>query len=197
MDVLREVRAAKEAGRPYVVAFVGVNGVGKSTNLSKVAYWLAQHDVRVMIAACDTFRAGAVQQLRTHCKRLDVPLFERGYEKDPSAVASEAIRAAQRAGVDAVLIDTAGRMQDNEPLMRALAKLRVGGDSPGERQPLLLNQTGSGCCHQRPVLRKTAVSSPSRAINSASLGFCLRLVSRLYLIRKQVTAIGARIPRCR
>jgi len=77
----------------------------------------------VMIAACDTFRAGAVEQLRTHCKRLDVPLFERGYEKDPSAVASEAIRAAQRAGVDAVLIDTAGRMQDNEPLMRALAKL--------------------------------------------------------------------------
>ena len=123
VDVLREVRAAREAGRPYVVAFVGVNGVGKSTNLSKVAYWLAQHDVRVMIAACDTFRAGAVEQLRTHCKRLDVPLFERGYEKDPSAVASEAIRAAQRAGVDAVLIDTAGRMQDNEPLMRALAKL--------------------------------------------------------------------------
>ena len=83
--------------------------MGKSTNLSKVAYWLLQHDVKVMIAACDTFRAGAVEQLRTHCARLGVPLFERGYEKDPANVASEAIKAAQRQGIDAVLVDTAGR----------------------------------------------------------------------------------------
>ena len=123
VDILREVRAAKDAGRPYTIVFVGVNGVGKSTNLSKVAYWLLQHDVKVMIAACDTFRAGAVEQLRTHCKRLGVPLFERGYEKDPANVASEAIKAAGRMGCDAVLVDTAGRMQDNEPLMRALSKL--------------------------------------------------------------------------
>jgi len=123
VDVLRDVRLAKEAGRPYVITFVGVNGVGKSTNLSKVAYWLLQHDVSVMIAACDTFRAGAVEQLRTHCKRLDVPLFERGYEKDPANVAAEAIKAAARQKCDVVLVDTAGRMQDNEPLMRALAKL--------------------------------------------------------------------------
>jgi signal recognition particle receptor subunit alpha len=123
VDVLRDVRAAKEAGRPYVITFVGVNGVGKSTNLSKVAYWLLQHDATVMIAACDTFRAGAVEQLRTHCKRLNVPLFERGYEKDPANVAAEAIKAASRQKCDVVLVDTAGRMQDNEPLMRALAKL--------------------------------------------------------------------------
>ena len=123
IDVLRDVRRAKEAGRPYVITFVGVNGVGKSTNLSKVAYWLLQHDCSPMIAACDTFRAGAVEQLRTHCKRLGVPLFERGYEKDPANVASEAIKAATRQKCDVVLVDTAGRMQDNEPLMRALAKL--------------------------------------------------------------------------
>ena len=123
VDILRDVKAAKEAGRPYVMTFVGVNGVGKSTNLSKVAYWLLQHGVSVMIAACDTFRAGAVEQLRTHCRRLDVQLFERGYEKDPANVANEAIKAAARQKVDVVLVDTAGRMQDNEPLMRALAKL--------------------------------------------------------------------------
>ena len=123
VDILREVRAAKDAGKPYTIVFVGVNGVGKSTNLSKVAYWLLQHDVKVMIAACDTFRADAVEQLRTHCKRLGVPLFERGYEKDPANVAAEAIKAAARQGCDAVLVDTAGRMQDNEPLMRALSKL--------------------------------------------------------------------------
>ena len=124
VDVLREVRAAKAAGRrPYVITFVGVNGVGKSTSLSKVAYWLSSNGVKVSIAACDTFRAGAVEQLKTHAARLRVPLFERGYEKDPAKVAAEAVRAAARDGVDCVLVDTAGRMQDNEPLMRALAGL--------------------------------------------------------------------------
>jgi signal recognition particle receptor subunit alpha len=123
IDILREVRASKERGKPYVIVFVGVNGVGKSTNLAKVAYWLCQNGQKVMIAACDTFRSGAVEQLKTHCARLNVPLFERGYEKDPAKVAFEGAKAAQRAGVDVLLVDTAGRMQDNEPLMRALSNL--------------------------------------------------------------------------
>ncbi|KAL8139286.1 hypothetical protein V2J09_005307 [Rumex salicifolius] len=123
IDILRDVHAAKEQGKPYVVVFVGVNGVGKSTNLAKVAYWLLQHDVSVMMAACDTFRSGAVEQLRTHARRLQIPIFEKGYEKDPAVVAKEAIQEASRNGSDVVLVDTAGRMQDNEPLMRALSKL--------------------------------------------------------------------------
>ncbi|BBN16302.1 signal recognition particle receptor subunit alpha [Marchantia polymorpha subsp. ruderalis] len=123
VDILRDVQAAKEQGRPFVIVFVGVNGVGKSTNLAKVAYWLQQHGVSVMMAACDTFRSGAVEQLRTHARRLQIPIFERGYEKDPAVVAKEAIREACRTKQDVVLVDTAGRMQDNEPLMRALSKL--------------------------------------------------------------------------
>lgn len=123
IDILRDVHAAKEQGKPYVVVFVGVNGVGKSTNLAKVAYWLQQHDINVMMAACDTFRSGAVEQLRTHARRLQIPIFEKGYEKDPAIVAKEAIQEASRNGSDVVLVDTAGRMQDNEPLMRALSKL--------------------------------------------------------------------------
>ncbi|XP_030478910.1 uncharacterized protein LOC115695944 [Cannabis sativa] len=123
IDILRDVHAAKEQRRPYVVVFVGVNGVGKSTNLAKVAYWLQQHNVSVMMAACDTFRSGAVEQLRTHARRLQIPIFEKGYEKDPAVVAKEAIQEATRNGSDVVLVDTAGRMQDNEPLMRALSKL--------------------------------------------------------------------------
>ncbi|KAF9613757.1 hypothetical protein IFM89_010487 [Coptis chinensis] len=123
IDVLRDVHVAKEQGKPYVVVFVGVNGVGKSTNLAKVAYWLRQHDVSVMMAACDTFRSGAVEQLRTHARRLQIPIFEKGYEKDPAVVAKEAIQEATRIGSDVVIVDTAGRMQDNEPLMRALSKL--------------------------------------------------------------------------
>ncbi|WVZ19616.1 hypothetical protein V8G54_006938 [Vigna mungo] len=123
IDILRDVHAAKEQRKPYVVVFVGVNGVGKSTNLAKVAYWLLQHKVSVMMAACDTFRSGAVEQLRTHARRLQIPIFEKGYEKDPAIVAKEAIQEASHNGSDVVLVDTAGRMQDNEPLMRALSKL--------------------------------------------------------------------------
>ncbi|KAL2249582.1 signal recognition particle receptor subunit alpha homolog [Sesamum indicum] len=123
IDILRDVHSAKEHGKPYVVVFVGVNGVGKSTNLAKVAYWLLQHNINVMMAACDTFRSGAVEQLRTHARRLQIPIFEKGYEKDPAIVAKEAIQEASRNGSDVVLVDTAGRMQDNEPLMRALSKL--------------------------------------------------------------------------
>ncbi|KAF5324546.1 hypothetical protein D9611_004497 [Ephemerocybe angulata] len=121
---------------PYSITFVGVNGVGKSTNLSKVCFWLIQNGLRVLIAACDTFRSGAVEQLRVHVRNLSmlgvngatdskgrVELFERGYGKDAAGIAKEAILHARDNDFDVVLIDTAGRMQDNEPLMRALAKL--------------------------------------------------------------------------
>ena len=125
-DLLLEIKTSK---RPYVIAFVGVNGVGKSTNLSKVAYWLLHQGLSVLIAACDTFRSGAVEQLRTHVKNLktitnaNINLFERGYGKDASAIAEAAISHAKSEHYDVVMIDTAGRMQDNVPLMRALAKL--------------------------------------------------------------------------
>ncbi|EJD05749.1 P-loop containing nucleoside triphosphate hydrolase protein [Fomitiporia mediterranea MF3/22] len=120
---------------PYSMVFVGVNGVGKSTNLSKVCFWLIQNGFKVLIAACDTFRSGAVEQLRVHVRNLGmldvsgpdgkggVELFERGYGKDAAGIAKEAITYAKDHNFDVVLIDTAGRMQDNEPLMRALAKL--------------------------------------------------------------------------
>ncbi|EFJ49463.1 hypothetical protein VOLCADRAFT_74239 [Volvox carteri f. nagariensis] len=123
VDVLLDIKKSQARGKPYVIVFCGVNGVGKSTNLAKIAYWLGGHGIKVMIAACDTFRAGAVEQLKTHCARLRVPLYERGYEKDPAKVAYEAIRQAERDGQHVVLVDTAGRMQDNQPLMRALSNL--------------------------------------------------------------------------
>ncbi|KAG1723882.1 signal recognition particle, alpha subunit, N-terminal-domain-containing protein [Suillus lakei] len=138
---------------PYSITFVGVNGVGKSTNLSKVCFWLIQNGLRVLIAACDTFRSGAVEQLRVHVRNLSmlgvngatnskgrVELYEKGYGKDAAGIAKEAIAYGKECSCssifqlkysvpakdndfDVVLIDTAGRMQDNEPLMRALAKL--------------------------------------------------------------------------
>jgi len=133
LDILRDVVEAKSKGRPYVMTFAGVNGVGKSTNLAKVCFWLLENGFRVMIAACDTFRAGAVEQLRTHCRHLaalhpneeqpNVKLYEQGYGKDAAEIARMAIETGRKEGFDVVLVDTAGRMQDNEPLMRALAKL--------------------------------------------------------------------------
>ncbi|OXA42638.1 signal recognition particle receptor subunit alpha homolog [Folsomia candida] len=134
VDVLRDALEAKRQQRPFVITFCGVNGVGKSTNLAKICYWLIENDFRVLVAACDTFRAGAVEQLRTHARHLNalhppkggipmVQLYEKGYGKDAAGVAAEAISFAKDARLDVVLVDTAGRMQDNEPLMRALSKL--------------------------------------------------------------------------
>ncbi|KAI3836905.1 hypothetical protein MKW98_005238 [Papaver atlanticum] len=95
VDVLRDVHAAKEQGRPYVITFVGVNGVGKSSNLAKIAYWLQRRNISVVMAACDTPRSGAVEQLQTHARKLQIPIFEKGYEKDHAVVAKEAIREAK------------------------------------------------------------------------------------------------------
>lgn len=136
VDILRDALEAKKQGKPFVMAFCGVNGVGKSTNLAKICFWLIENNLNVLIAACDTFRAGAVEQLRTHVRHLCslhpaskhggremVQLFEKGYGKDPAEIAFRAVSYAREMHIDVVLIDTAGRMQDNEPLMRALAKL--------------------------------------------------------------------------
>ncbi|KAK9155243.1 hypothetical protein Sjap_002723 [Stephania japonica] len=81
------------------------------SSIVKVAYWLQQHNISVMMATCDTFRSGAVEQLKTHARRLQINLFEKGYEKDPAIVAKEAIQEATRSGKDVVLVDTAGRIQ--------------------------------------------------------------------------------------
>lgn len=94
-----------------------------STSLAKVSSWLQQNKLSILIAACDTFRSGAVEQLRVHARCIGVELFERGYNKDAAAVAADAVAEAHAKGIDVVVIDTAGRMQDNEPLMRSLAKL--------------------------------------------------------------------------
>ncbi|KAL7065848.1 putative signal recognition particle receptor subunit alpha [Cryptosporidium serpentis] len=124
IDVLNEAIDAKNHGQIYSIVFLGVNGVGKSTNLAKVCYYLKNKgNLKVMIVACDTFRAGAIEQLKTHANCLDVYLYEKGYGKDAAFIAKDAILYAKENKYDIVLIDTAGRMQDNAPLMKSLAKL--------------------------------------------------------------------------
>lgn len=123
INILPEIKNAKRAGRPYTIVFIGVNGVGKSTSLAKVCAYLQSKGLKVSIAACDTFRSGAVEQLKTHTRFLKARLYEKGYNRDAAAVAKDAIAQAKQLKEDVVLVDTAGRMQDNLPLMQALAKL--------------------------------------------------------------------------
>ena len=88
VNILLDVETLRKSSRPrpYTIVFVGVNGVGKSTSLSKVCYWLQQNGLKVMIAACDTFRSGAVEQLRVHSTCLNTYLYEKGYGKDAAEV---------------------------------------------------------------------------------------------------------------
>ncbi|ORC91427.1 signal recognition particle receptor like protein [Trypanosoma theileri] len=123
VNILRSVASAQARKKPYSIVLCGVNGVGKSTTLAKITYWLQQSGHSVLIAAGDTFRHGAVEQLEVHGRCLGVPVFQMGYGSDPSAVAAAAIAQATRQQYDVVIIDTAGRMQDHESRMRALAKL--------------------------------------------------------------------------
>eukprot|EP01090_Pellita_catalonica_P016198 TRINITY_DN4577_c0_g2_i1.p1 TRINITY_DN4577_c0_g2~~TRINITY_DN4577_c0_g2_i1.p1 ORF type:complete len:603 (+),score=119.59 TRINITY_DN4577_c0_g2_i1:89-1897(+) len=123
VNVISEIKRVVKTGRPYSIVFVGVNGVGKSTNLAKICNYLLQENFNVMMCACDTFRAGAVEQLQTHARCLGVDLHQQGYIKDPAVVAQNGLHKAKKEHKDVVLIDTAGRMQNNKPLMTALAKL--------------------------------------------------------------------------
>lgn len=133
LDLLHEIEMANKKGsRPYVISVVGVNGVGKSTNLSKIAFWLLQNKKKVLIAACDTFRSGAVEQLKVHVDRLkqltsrlgagEVEIFSEGYGKDAAVIAQRAVEFGQKGGFDVVLIDTAGRRHNDDRLMSNLEK---------------------------------------------------------------------------
>ena len=112
-----------ESAGPYLVLFVGINGTGKTTTLSKVAYMLKQKKISVVIAASDTFRAGAIEQVREHANRLGIKLVAQNYGSDPAAVARDAVLYAKSHKVDCVLIDTAGRMQTNQNLMAQIEKI--------------------------------------------------------------------------
>jgi fused signal recognition particle receptor len=109
---------------PSVILFVGVNGTGKTTTIAKLAYRLRAEGRSLALAAGDTFRAAAVEQLRIWGEQVGVPVIAQRIGADPGAVAFDAISAAESRGLDAVLIDTAGRLQNKTQLMAELAKIR-------------------------------------------------------------------------
>jgi len=114
----------KNFDKPVVIMFVGVNGSGKTTAIAKLAHDLQKRGYSCVIAAGDTFRAGAIQQLQKHADRLAIKLIKHDFGADPAAVAYDAIQHAKAHHKDFVLIDTAGRMQTNINLMEEMKKIK-------------------------------------------------------------------------
>ncbi len=124
LDFLRLVAEKKAQGAPYVILFVGINGTGKTTTIAKVTKLLQDNGHSVVLASGDTYRAGAIEQLEEHARRLGVRVIKHRYGSDAAAVSFDAVQHARAQGIDAVLIDTAGRMQTNRNLMDELEKIK-------------------------------------------------------------------------
>ena len=125
---------------PTVILVAGINGSGKTTSVAKLAWYLKQQRKKVMIAACDTFRAAAVEQLTIWADRLDVPIIKYHSGADPGAVAYDACEAAQARGIEVLIVDTAGRLHTQDHLMRELGKIQrvVEKKIPGAPHEVLL-----------------------------------------------------------
>lgn len=120
-DILELISTKKE--KPYIIAFVGINGSGKTTSIAKFANYLQKNKFKCVLAAADTFRSAAIQQLEEHAKNLNVPLVKHDYGADPAAVAFDAIKMAKARNLDVVLIDTAGRQHSNVNLVDEMKKI--------------------------------------------------------------------------
>jgi len=139
--------------QPHVIMVVGVNGVGKTTTIGKMAYRYREAGKSVLLGAADTFRAAAIEQLEIWADRADVPLIKQEHGSDPAAVAYDTIEAAEARGTDVVLVDTAGRLHTKGGLMDELAKMkRVMGDkmasAPHEVLLVLDASTGQNALRQ-------------------------------------------------
>jgi fused signal recognition particle receptor len=138
---------------PYVVLVVGVNGVGKTTTIAKLAYQYKQAGKKVMLGAADTFRAAAVEQLQLWADRVGVPIVQQGMNADPASVAYDTLQSALSKDMDVVLIDTAGRLHNKVGLMNELGKIRkvmqkLMPDAPHEVLLVLDASTGQNAIEQ-------------------------------------------------
>jgi len=121
-DLEEEILKARQAG-PVKIVFVGPNGHGKTTTLAKLGYRLVSKGLSVVFAAADTWRAGAIEQLKQHAEAIGAHVVEHGYRADPAAVAYDAVAYARKRGIDVVLVDTAGRLQTDVNLMEEVGKI--------------------------------------------------------------------------
>jgi len=124
VDFVSMAEEGARSKRPYVMVFLGPNGYGKTTTIAKIAHIFVRRGYSVLLAASDTFRAGAIEQLEEHGRRLGVKVLRHKYGADPAAVAYDAVQHAKSKGIHFVMIDTAGRMHTDVNLMNELAKIQ-------------------------------------------------------------------------
>lgn len=139
--------------RPYVILVVGVNGVGKTTTIGKLAYQFKQAGKKVYLGAADTFRAAAVEQIQIWGERVDVPVIKQQMGADPASVAFDTLQSAKANGADVVIIDTAGRLHNKVGLMNELKKIKevmkkVVPEAPHEVLLVLDGSTGQNAFEQ-------------------------------------------------
>ncbi len=123
-DIISLLEQAKKSGEPLKIMFVGINGTGKTTTIAKISTYFMKKGYTPVIAASDTFRAGAIEQLTHHADKLDVKIIKHKKGADPAAVAYDAVAHARAKGKEMVLVDTAGRMQTNINLMDEMKKIK-------------------------------------------------------------------------
>lgn len=124
IDLLAKAKERRAKKEPLTLMFVGINGTGKTTTIAKVAKFFQDNGYSVVLAGADTYRAGSIEQLEEHARRLGVRVIKSTYGGDPAAVAYDAVSHAKAHGINIVLIDTAGRMQTNQNLMNELIKVK-------------------------------------------------------------------------
>lgn len=140
-------------GKPYVIMVVGVNGVGKTTTIGKLAYQFKQQGLKVMLGAADTFRAAAIEQLEIWANRVGCPLIKQQMGSDPASVAFDTLSAAVKSEADVVIVDTAGRLHNKIGLMNELSKIKkvmqkVVPEAPQEVLLVLDGSTGQNAFEQ-------------------------------------------------
>jgi fused signal recognition particle receptor len=124
IDFWKTAEEKRGKGEPFTIAFVGINGTGKTTTIAKICHLLNKKGYSAVIACSDTYRAGSIEQMEEHARRLGIKMIKHDYGADPAAVAYDTISHAKAHSINVVLIDTAGRMQTNKNLMNELAKIK-------------------------------------------------------------------------
>jgi len=147
--------------RPQVILVIGVNGSGKTTTIAKLAHWLVEQDYGVMLAAGDTFRAAAIGQLATWADRVGVPIVKGAEGGDAAGIVFEGVKQATDKGIDALIVDTAGRLQNKRELMDELAKIRrvLGRINPASPHDVILvldATTGQNALSQIEIFKEVA-----------------------------------------
>jgi len=123
LDIFALIDKKNSVGEPGVLVFIGINGTGKTTSIAKLAHVLQKKGRTVILAASDTYRSGSIEQLEEHARRVGVRVIKHQYGADPAAVAFDAVNYAKAHRINAVLIDTAGRMQNNKNLLEEMRKI--------------------------------------------------------------------------